>query len=322
MLDEIDAIFGDRAGDAEGIRSLFNSGNRRGTKVPRLVAKGKTFEFVEFDVFCPKATAGIGGLPDTILDRAIVIPMERRAKGERAERLRERTARSLGRPIRAALEIHLGRLTSFTVDDDLLPTELDDRAQDGWEPLFAVADAAGGEWPARVRSAAVAIFGRRRSDDDNLQLRLLGDVKAVFDAVSVDFLPTAALRDALVVLEESPWADVKGKPVTPHYIGRLLKKFEIESIRDRPTGSGNPIRGFHRGQFTEAWSRYLSQESGTSDTSGTAEPDAAGAAEVVVPDVPDVPHPQPGLTRRQQADLISTVFDVFSEDLESMPGLA
>ncbi len=74
LLDEVDAIFGDKTGNTEGIRSLFNSGNRRGTKVPRTVAQGRTFALVEFDVFCPKATAGIGGLPDTILDRVTARP--------------------------------------------------------------------------------------------------------------------------------------------------------------------------------------------------------------------------------------------------------
>ena len=96
LLDEVDTIFNDKSGSTEGIRSVFNSGNRHGTKVPRAVTQGRTITLAEFDVFCPKATAGIGSLPDTVLDRAIVIPMERRARSERHERLRERTARALG----------------------------------------------------------------------------------------------------------------------------------------------------------------------------------------------------------------------------------
>jgi hypothetical protein len=33
-----------------------------------------------------------------------------------------------------------------------LPDELDDRAQDIWEPLLAIADLAGGDWPTRART--------------------------------------------------------------------------------------------------------------------------------------------------------------------------
>ena len=44
----------------------------------------------DFDVFCPVALAGIGTLPDTITDRAIVVTMRRRASGETVEKLRRR----------------------------------------------------------------------------------------------------------------------------------------------------------------------------------------------------------------------------------------
>jgi hypothetical protein len=294
LLDEIDAIFGDKTGNTEGIRSLLNSGNRRGTKVPRNVAQGKTFALVEFDVFCPKATAGIGGLPDTILDRAIVIAMERRTRGEPVEKLRERTARALGTPLRDALAYHVGRLEDLTVADAALPPELDDRAQDGWEPLIAIADAAGGDWPGRARRAAIAIFGSRSSADDTHALRLLHDCRTVFESSAVDFLPTAELRAALIALDQSPWSDVRGKEITPHYMGKLLRAFVIESSRHRPFGVGNPVHGYFRSAFRDAWDRYVpsSPESGTSGTSGTDRGLAARSEAGLVPDVPLVPDRQ------------------------------
>ncbi len=295
LLDEIDAIFNDKTGNTEGIRSLFNSGNRRGTKVPRNVAQGKTFALVEFDVFCPKATAGIGGLPDTILDRAIVIPMQRRTRGEPIEKLRERRARALGAPLREALAYHVSRLEDLTVADAALPAELDDRAQDGWEPLIAIADAAGGDWPRRARQAAIAIFGNRSAADDNLGLRLLTDCRTVFKDVVADFLPTAQLRSGLVSLEQSPWADIRGKEITPHYLGKLLRAFEIESKRDRPPGVANPVHGYDRADFRDAWERYCAtpEESGTSGTSGTPERDKPRTDAPSVPDVPVVPDARP-----------------------------
>jgi hypothetical protein len=89
LLDETDAIFGKKNGENyEGLRALLNAGNRRGTKVPRCVGTSQSLQ--SFSVFCPKAIAGIGELPDTIADRAIPIRLKRKARSERAERFRRR----------------------------------------------------------------------------------------------------------------------------------------------------------------------------------------------------------------------------------------
>lgn len=288
LLDEVDAIFGDKSASTEGVRSIFNSGNRKGTTVPRAVPAGRGFELVEFDVFCPKATAGIGGLPDTILDRAIVIPMERRARSEAIEKLRGRTSSQLGAPLRAALTVLMPSIPDLTVADAALPLELDDRAQDGWEPLIAIADAAGGQWPARARAAAIAIFGQRSSTDDSHQLRLLADTREVFGDAPA-FLPTVILRDRLTVLEASPWGDVRGKPITANYLARLLKSFEIRPSRERVAGEHNPVHGYRRSDFEDAWGRYLPAPTGTTDTTGTDRSREAPTKPLSVPDVPDVP---------------------------------
>jgi hypothetical protein len=291
LLDEVDAIFNDKSGSTEGLRSAFNSGNRAGTKVPRNVPQGRGFALVEFDVFCPKVTAGIGGLPDTILDRAIVISMQRRSRHERHERLRERRSRALGCPLRDALAFHVAAIEDLTLPDEMLPPEIDDRAQDGWEPLLAIADAAGGHWPVSARKAAVAIYRSRVAADDTYELRLLHDCAIVFETSESAFLSTAELRAALVALDQSIWADIRGKEITPHYMGKLLRAFDIESVRHRPFGSGNPVHGYFRAAFEDAWERYASTppESGTSGTSGTDPLSTARSGAPSVPDVPDVP---------------------------------
>jgi hypothetical protein len=292
LLDEVDAIFNDRAGNTEAIRALFNSGNRQGTWVPRAVAKGRDFSLVEFDVFCPKATAGIGGLPETILDRAIVIRMQRRAAGERVERLRDRQARALGLPLRDSLTFHVARIDELLVEDAIFPPELDERAQDGWEPLFAIAAAAGGDWPSLARRAAVALFATRRPTDDSLELRLLDDVRQVFAGTAAEFLATAELREGLLAIEAAPWGDIRGKPITSHYLAKMLGRFDIGSRRHRPLGVGNPVHGYFRSELVDPWTRYLGAETGTSDTSGTAAETKQAQPLHSVPDVPLVPDPE------------------------------
>src|SRR5690242_1567528 len=68
LLDETDAIFGPNTPSREPLRGLLNAGNRRGATVPRCVGEGSKIEVVDFEVFCAKAFAGIGRLPETIAD--------------------------------------------------------------------------------------------------------------------------------------------------------------------------------------------------------------------------------------------------------------
>ena len=81
-----------------------------------------------------------------------------------------------------------------------------------WEPLLAIADLAGGEWPSRARRAATILSGRASVDDDTLAIRLLVDVRQVF---TEDTLGSADLVYRWVRLEDRPWADgAGGRPIT------------------------------------------------------------------------------------------------------------
>jgi hypothetical protein len=85
LFDEIDAIFGAKARDREDLRGMLNAGYRRGAVAYRMGgANNRTLE--AFNVYAPKAFAGIGELPATIRDRAIRIRLERRVRNEPIER--------------------------------------------------------------------------------------------------------------------------------------------------------------------------------------------------------------------------------------------
>jgi hypothetical protein len=83
LYDEIDTVFGPKAKENEEIRGLLNAGHRRGAVAGRCVVRGKTVETEEISAFCAVALAGLGWLPDTILTRAVIIRMRRRAPGEK-----------------------------------------------------------------------------------------------------------------------------------------------------------------------------------------------------------------------------------------------
>src|SRR5205823_987749 len=112
-----------------------------------------------------------------------------------------------------------------------LPDELDDRAQDCWEPLLAIAELAGGDWPTRALAAALALSGpEMRTDDESLTPRLLADIHAVFSANGAQRLKTSDLIDELCKIEESPWGDWFGKTITPQALSKLLRPFRIQTM--------------------------------------------------------------------------------------------
>jgi hypothetical protein len=255
LLDEVDAIFNPKNGNVEGLRALLNAGNRPGTKVPRCVGPSKD-KLKDFSVFCPKAIAGIRDLPDTVADRSIPIRLKRRTPNEPVERFRRREAAEAAEPLHQALVSwaghHVDRLTEARPD---LPDELDDRAQEAWEPLLSIADLAKGGWPQQARSAAIALSGSE-TRDDSAGVRLLADMRAIFASRDTDRISSAALVADLHEIEEAPWGEWYGKPITTHGVAKLLSHFDIRPRTVR-SDDGTTAKGYRLDQLEEAFTRYL-----------------------------------------------------------------
>jgi hypothetical protein len=132
-----------------------------------------------------------------------------------------------------------------------LPDELGDRAQDVWEPLLAAADIAGGNWPEHARLAARRLSANENAEDGSAGVLLLADIKRVFTERDSDRLPTEVLLDALRELDESPWSEWYGRPLSARGLARLLKPYAIGPHSDGTS------RGYKREAFEDAWARYL-----------------------------------------------------------------
>lgn len=152
LLDECDTIFKSRKSN-EGMRALLNAGYRRGSPIRRM--KGGQLE--SYDVFCPKVLAGIGSLPDTVMDRSVVIKLERKRPAEDVERFRHADAATDASYVHAKLHRcfhplaeNVEWLQRLAVARPHLPEWLNDRAQDSWECLLAIAEAVGGGWSERA----------------------------------------------------------------------------------------------------------------------------------------------------------------------------
>ena len=146
IIDEADTIFGTKkaAEQNEDLRALLNAGHQRGR--PALGALGRYQIPTEFNTFAMAALAGIGAMPDTITDRAINITMRRRTSGEKVSQFRSRRDGPILEDLRdAACRVGGRRIDELSAAEPDMPVE--DRAADTWEPLIAVADAAGGHWP-------------------------------------------------------------------------------------------------------------------------------------------------------------------------------
>ncbi|MFJ2186411.1 DUF3631 domain-containing protein [Kitasatospora sp. NPDC087861] len=257
LVDEADTIFGSpkMAEKNEEMRGLLNAGHQRDRYVLRVV--GKEHAPGRFHTFAMAAIAGIGDLPDTIMDRSIVIRMRRRAEGERVSPYRTKR----DRPALHAIRDKIARWTAPLADQALclepaMPVE--DRAADTWEPLVIVADLAGGPWPRRAREACKRMVdAEAKAEEDNPGgARILADIRRIFHANrEADSLTTDHLLRELNDNAEAPWADSARGGLTPRALGAMLREFGITSGNVR-LGDGTQRKGYTRHKFLDAWRRY------------------------------------------------------------------
>ncbi|MGW3042483.1 DUF3631 domain-containing protein [Kitasatospora sp. NPDC001159] len=282
LLDEIDTVFGPKAAGNEDLRGLINAGHRRGGVVYRCVGDGSTQTVQPFPVYSALATAGLGDLPDTIMSRSVIIRMRRRAPNERVEAYRERIHKAEGNALRDRLATWAN-----TVRDQLhdawpeLPDGISDRPADVWEPLLAVADAAGGHWPERARAACVQLVTAAKANDKgSVGIRLLTDLRDIFNGA--ERMLSAELLSKLAELDDAPWADLDGKPITARALARMLGDYvtaDNDPIKPRniKTGPKSSAKGYYAADLADAWLRYCpprpprSQESATAATAATAQ---------------------------------------------------
>jgi hypothetical protein len=259
LVDEADTIFGGKNAEAnEDLRGLLNAGHQRNRPAIRYDASTRQVE--KIPTFAMAALAGIGEMPDTIEDRAVVIRMRRRAAGETVAPFRHRRDRPALTTMAAALAGWLHEhLAALEKAEPAMP--LEDRAADTWEPLIAVADLAAGDWPDLARHAALALTADRdQAASISDRIRLLTDCRTAFG--DADALPTAALITRLRADPEAPWCDHGPAGITAMRLGTMLRDYDIRSATIRfgePTGQA---KGYYRADFADAWARYCPERAG------------------------------------------------------------
>lgn len=160
----------------------------------------------------------------------------------------------------------LGLIDTLSAARPQLPEELTDRQQDYSEPLLAIADLAGGDWPTRARGALIKLC--LQEEDMSVRVKLLTAIRGIFDSTESDKLTTKDLLEALIEIEDGPWAlmfedHLKHDKLqsAAAKLARLLKDYKRpdgQKIKPHPIRIGDDVdKGFYRSDFEEAWKRYL-----------------------------------------------------------------
>jgi putative DNA primase/helicase len=253
LIDEADTFIRDN----DDLRGILNSGHHRGNAfVLRLT--GDYHEPTRFCTWAPKVVALIGKLPPTLASRAIHVQLKRMLSTDRIYGLRIGKTRHLDplkqKAMRWAAD-HDNHLRA--VADPKMPEALYGRAADNWRPLIAIADLAGGNWPARARDIAQKFAGRY---EDVASVMVLHDIRAIFIARGVDRLPSAEIIEVLSKMEDRPWPEWKnGKPITARQVAKLLDPFGVVPVTIT-LSTGKTPKGYHLRAFNELVKRYpLSQ---------------------------------------------------------------
>lgn len=280
-IDEVDAFLKDN----EEARGLINSGLYRETAMV-IRCTGDDNTPTQFSTWAPKILCGIGKLAGTIEDRSIPLRMRRKATGEVAANIRRSEARPWA-DLRAQLTRWADdRRHAVGMANPAPAAGLGDRAQDCWEPLLAIADEVGGEWPRRARAAALALHGVEE-ETPSIGVELLRDVDAAFKERGASRLASRTLLEMLTGDDEAPWATWnRGKPLTVRQLAARLSEFGITPKTTR-LQNGDRLKGYALADFADAFTRYLSAEGGNSSvTAGQPHSGAVcEASQSVTPDL-------------------------------------
>lgn len=249
LIDEADTFM---VGNKK-MTGIINSGYKLATgRVLRTNKRG-----VEpLNTFGPKAIALIGGLSETLMDRAIHIRLARKLPSETVQTVKPHGPDDLtmlqARIVRWA-DDHRDELASKVVPRI---EGINDRANDNAAPLLAIASACSGAWAERASHALKALA---EPEDQSLSIstQLLIDIRHAFEQSQTEQLPTVELLNHLNSQEEGLWPTYsRGREMTARDLADLLGRYGIKSYQFRNADRG-VVRGYAPHQFADAFKRYL-----------------------------------------------------------------
>ncbi|WP_348541184.1 DUF3631 domain-containing protein [Thalassotalea insulae] len=134
-------------------------------------------------------------------------------------------------------------------------TGLNDRAQDNWEPLFAIANLVSDDWYELAKSSAIELSGCNQ-ETPSIGEELLSDVVTILNAHEDDRITTEELIAQLCNDDEKPWLTFnKGKRISPSQLSNKLKPFNIKPSTIR--FDDKTKKGYYHMDFMDVIERYV-----------------------------------------------------------------
>lgn len=260
LIDEADTFL---AGNDE-LRGILNSGHTKSTAyVIRTV--GDEHEPKLFPTFAPIAIGMIKRPPDTLLDRSVVIGLQRKLGTDPVAPLPLESEQGY-LPIRQkCLRWVKDHVDQLQANRDLTPADIgNDRARDNWIPLTAIARQCG-----LLEEAQMACRKLTLKDDESLTVELLLDIQQIFRESNKNKLPSKTLVKKLVAMEERPWSEYsRGKPLTQNKLAQLLKGFDVHTVQAK-VGTKN-LKHYQLSDLQPIFDRYLKKDTVSPLADGTA----------------------------------------------------
>lgn len=251
LIDEADTFLKNN----EEVAGVINSGHTKPSAFV-LRCEGDDNTPKQFSTWCPKLIAGIGSQRDTLEDRSIIFPLRRKLPHEKVKRLRL-DLESFDSIKRRCVRWGTDNFTKCQHSEPDPVVGLDDRAQDNWLPLLAIADLSG--WGQRARDAAVLIRGEVEQSE-SIDTILLRDIRNIFKEQLAERLSSKRICDRLAMIDDRPWGEwSRGKAITPNKLSGRLKSFGIHSKTVR-LPNGERLKGYELETFSDAFTRYCASD--------------------------------------------------------------
>jgi hypothetical protein len=244
------------------LRSVLNTGYRKGQSIPRVGVGGAVEEFT---VYCPKVFVLIGDVYDTLKDRSIIIRMVR---SDAVKRFVYGPAQSFGMQLRNKIQYAIKEHQKEIVKQFTEHTGLGflmDRDEEIWTPLFVLAKIFCPDRIQELKIAAIDIATEKtaesrryinlqkqeaRAIDDDYSKRLLVDLYGLMLA-DRKVISSADAVDALKAIPVAPWRKFRGDGITGREVAKMLSRFGVHPVRIA-LGSGRGKQTFKRGYKRES----------------------------------------------------------------------
>jgi putative DNA primase/helicase len=237
---------------------IINASWTANTPIPRSDANGNV---QLYDPFCPKVLSGIdllAHLATATRTRCITVDLLPKLGHEEVISFR-RAGDDENFVIlrRKLLRWATDNMAAIKAADPAMPEGFTNRLEENYTLLFAIADLAGGEWPKKVRAAAVKLS--REHNEPSMGKRALAIFFNLF--IRYGLLLTSKQAEELISAEDDVFANYKnrGRPINMNELAALLRPYKVHPKVIHPRGRPAD-RGWDAADFAIPFRHYLRKD--------------------------------------------------------------